>query len=183
VYYDTTSTNWDDHSAQITTLEESDQPAELTVWKTLLFVFAYLCMTAKTEQDKLIHCWVRALLEWYPLPTVETLEEFESFEEFEPALDDQMMNEFIPDSKQPIHDLNNTKPRADFPFLSEDASERLGDRVAQWASDVVEKSAFQLSDTDRIMMYMSPSANDAKWAYGDVTGAGKESDGVNTDVS
>jgi hypothetical protein len=178
MYYEITLTNWDNYSAEIAALEEEDQPAELSVWKILLFVFAYLFVTTETQRNNLTHQWMKTLLEYHPLPTADFMEGLE------PALNGDLLGEFMPNSGQPIQDLNNIES---VPFFllpsSEGDLKKLGDRIAHWADSVVEKSAFQLSDSDRVMMYMSPNADDVSWAYGGVEGGDKGRDAIEADAS
>jgi len=160
VYYDIRFTNWDDYSGQIAMLEEADHPAEISIWKILLFVSAHLYITAEEKQDKLVHRWARTLLEWHPLPTAESLEGSE------PALDDEMLGDFVHGSKRPIRELDNISPGPCFPLATSDgALQKLGQRVAHWADGVVERSAFQLADSDRILLYMSTGEEDDEWVY------------------
>jgi hypothetical protein len=160
VYYDITYTNWDDYSNQIAMLEEEDHPAEISIWKILLFVSAYLFITAEAQQDTLVHRWIRALLESYPLPTLESLEGLE------PALNDEVLTEFVHDSKRPVYELDNVTPGEHLSIPhSGGALEKLGQRVVHWVEEVVERRAFQLPDSDRILLYMSTGEEDDTWVY------------------
>jgi hypothetical protein len=160
VYYDVRFSKWDDYSDQVAMLEEEDHPAELTIWKILLFVSAHLYITTKKEQNKLVHHWIRTLLKWHPLPPAESLAGSE------PGLNDDILSEFVYNSKRPIYELDNISPGPSFPLLNSDgALDKLGQRVAHWADGVVERSAFQLADSDRILLYMSTGEDDDKWVY------------------
>ncbi|KAF2690194.1 SET domain-containing protein [Lentithecium fluviatile CBS 122367] len=162
IYYDTTILTWSSYSAQISALEEADHPAELSVWKVLLFALAHLYTTTFEKRDKLVHRWIQALQQLHPLPTVAAVDDEE------PVFDDDMLGDFVHGVKRPIRDLNHTVVQEELPLeLGEPTGERLGDRVAAWADGVVERCAFQLDGSERMLMYLETGdeAVDGEWAY------------------
>jgi hypothetical protein len=174
IHYGIEYTSLRDYSEQIALLEEEDHPAELSVWKLLLFVLAYLYyiepdptdivdVHVDNVSDNIAYWWARSMLDLY-LPPPSALEETE------PALSDDLLKDFVHDLACPISELD--KRPYSIPGHQEMVkveAGKLGRLVALWAEDVVERFAFQLPGGDRVLMYMTPDETDDAWVCeGDV---------------
>jgi hypothetical protein len=174
IHYSIEYRSWRDYSEQIALLEEEDNPAELSVWKILLFVLAYLSYIEpeptdivdahiNVVSDNIAYWWARSMLDRYlPAPS--------ALEETEPALSDELLKDFVHDLACPISELNK-RPYSipGHPDKVKVEAGKLGRLVALWAEDIVERFAFQPPGDERVLMYMTPDETDGAWVYeGDV---------------
>lgn len=184
-YYGVEIADWASYGAQIAAFEEDNaRPAELSIWSLLLFLFAYLCITRdEKSDDSIVYAWTRELFAMHGLPSLDACEEAAS-------LSKEVVANFVGTGTAngkppPLQRLNalgcapGLLPASALAlaFSKDGPVEGLGDRLALWAVEVVEKYAFSLPEQDikgsagmyRMYMYMRPWKEDRvdeEWAYG-----------------
>lgn len=154
-FYHVSINSWTQYGAEIAGLEEDDdRPAELSVWKLLLFLFAHLStptIRQRHANESVVYAWITNLLS-----TTEPLPETGTYDEAA-GLSSEVLPEFV------------------LGFEEEGVEGEHERRLAVWADDVVDRWAFPWVDRgeeeegQRICMYLSGGTEGSGdgWVYGD----------------